>query len=103
MATARVAHLLDEIAQLSSEEQAELMRVLPPVLGSGRISGDQTDAQGHLSLEAVQRAVETRERIRRRLDAEAQSSGSISADLDEVRDSRLDELLGDDSTQDQAQ
>ena len=101
MATARVAHMLDEIARLSSEEQAELIRDLPQVLGHRQISGDQPDAQGHLSLEAVQQAVETRERIRHRLDAAVQSPGSISADLDDVRDSRLDELLGGGTSQEQ--
>lgn len=91
MASARVEHMLDEIARLSREEQAELMRDLPRVLRHGHTEG----SRGRLSSEAVQRAIDTRERIRQRLDAAKQSPGSIRADLDEVRDGRLDELLGD--------
>lgn len=94
MASARVERMLDEIAQLSGEEQAELLNGLPRVLRSGGTAG-------HLSIEAVRQALATRERIRRRLDAAAQSPGSINADLDEVRDSRLAELLDSSTTRDQ--
>jgi hypothetical protein len=95
--------MLDEIAHLSREEQAELLRDLPRVLGHISGPGTQTSGQARLSMEAVLRAVETRERIRGRLDAGKLSSGSINADLDELRDRRLEELLGDDSTQDHVQ
>lgn len=94
MASARVEHVLDEIARLSGEEQAELLNGLPRVLRSGGTGGN-------LSTEAVRQAIATRERIRRRLDAAAQSAGSINADLDEVRDGRLDELLGGAAMRDQ--
>lgn len=92
MASARVERMLEEIARLSPEEQAELLRDLPGALRNGqqRRGGDD---RGRLSLEAVRSAIDTRERIRLRLAAARQSPGSISADLDEVRDGRLEQLL----------
>lgn len=96
MASSRVEHMLDEIARLSGEEQAELLQDLPRVLRSG-------GTPGRLSIEAVRQAVATRERIRRRLDEAAVSPGSINADLDEIRDDRLEELLDGTSMQDQVQ
>jgi hypothetical protein len=97
MTSARVEHMLDEIARLSGEEQAELVRDLPRVL--------RHRGEGHrsLTLEAVQRAIGTRERIRQRLAAAAQPTGSIDADLDEVRDGRLEELLDGGGTREQPQ
>lgn len=86
MASARVEHMLDAIARLSGEEQVELLHGLPRILHSGRPAG-------RISIEAVRQAVATRERIRQRLNAAAQLPGSINADLDEVRDGRLEELL----------
>lgn len=94
MASARVEHMLDEIARLSREEQAELLRDLPHVLhdeeagGKGRI-------QGGFQLAAVQQALELRERIRQRLASAAQSSGYINDDLDTIREERLGELMDD--------
>lgn len=88
--------MLDEIAQLSGEEQVELLRGLTRVLRSD-------GPAGHVSIEAVRQAVATREHIRRRLDEAALLPGSINADLDEVRDGRLDELLDGTSLRDQAQ
>lgn len=89
MASTRIEHLLDEIAQLSPEEQAELMHDLPHVLQRGSKVGHR----GGPSAEAVQQAIQTREQIRQRLAAAQQSSGSINEDLEEVRNDRLDELL----------
>jgi hypothetical protein len=97
MASARVEQLLDETARLSREEQAELLRDLPRVL---------QPALGHvarLSTEAVRQALETRERVRRRLAVARRSPGSINADLDEVRDGRLEALLASGEARDQAQ
>jgi thioesterase domain-containing protein len=96
MASARVEQMLEEIAHLSREEQAELLQRLPRVLRAG-------GPPRQLSMEAVQQAITARERIRARLHVAAQSPGSISADLDEVRNGRLDDLLRDGVTQDGAQ
>ena len=96
MASARVEHMLNEIARLSGEEQVELLHGLPRVLSSG-------GTPGRISIEAVRQAIATRDRIRQRLDRAQQSPGSINADLGEVRDDRLQDLLDGAGTRDQAQ
>lgn len=94
MASARVEHMLDEIAQLSREEQAELLRDLPHVLHDE--DAERKDRiLGGLQLAAVQQAIELRERIRQRLASAAQSSGYINDDLDTIREERLGELMDD--------
>lgn len=90
---ARVEHMLDEIARLSREEQAELIRDLPRVLHSEHNGRTSVGTRGGPPLEAVQHAVELRERIRRRLATASQSPSSINSDLDDVRNDRLDDLL----------
>lgn len=80
MASARVEHLLKEIGRLSSEEQADLARNLPRVFQQGGA------VSGSLVPDAVRRAVETRERIRRRLTAAGQRLESITDDLDAIRE-----------------
>jgi hypothetical protein len=87
MASARVEQMLGEIARLSHAEQAELLRGLQVLHSAAGAS--------QLSMDAVQQALGTRERIRRRLAAAGQSAGSIGADLDDVRAGRLAELVGD--------
>ena len=57
MASARVEHLLHQITQLSSGEQAELMRGLLRVLQHGSNGGHRSG----LSIEAVQQAIQTRQ------------------------------------------
>jgi hypothetical protein len=85
MANMMVKHLLDEIARLSPEEQGELLEELPQVLHRQ----PQADS---LQLAAVQEAIATRERIRRRLLAQHQPLGSVDADLEAVRQERLADL-----------
>ena len=86
MTSKRVKQMLEEIARLSDEEQAELLHGLPQ-----RLHGAAVPAR--LAMDALRQAVDVRERIRRRLESAGQSSGSIDADLDEVREGRLAELL----------
>ena len=83
MASPRVEHMLGEIARRSDEEQDELLHDLPRVLR--RPAGSPGP-----SAAAVRQAIETRERIRRRLAADGQLAGSIAADLDDLREGRLD-------------
>lgn len=90
MASPRVEHMLDEIARLSREEQAELMRDLPRVLRDG-------ENDRNARIVAVQQALELRERIRRRLATVAQTPGSVNDDLDTIRDERLGELANGDA------
>lgn len=82
---ARVAHILDEIRQLSPEEQRELTAALPGVV---RRQGERHG----LTVEAVRQAIETRERIREEMLAEGQEPGSTLEDLDTVREERLRDL-----------
>lgn len=96
MASVRVEHVLGQIAELSDEEQGELLTGLPRVL---HVAANAAP----LSVEAVRQAVETRERIRRRLDQAGESAGFISADLEEVREGRLADLSGEGISQDQPQ
>lgn len=96
MASARVERMLGEIARLSDDEQGELLDGLPSVLH--RAAGSSW-----LSIDAVRQAVSTRERIRRRLADTGQAAGSISADLEEVREGRLAELSDDGAARDLAQ
>jgi len=84
MASARVERVLDEIAALTPEEQRELAQALP------RVVRVELDAARRMS--ALEQAIATRERIRARLMADGQPTGSIDADLDEVRDGRLADL-----------
>jgi predicted nuclease of restriction endonuclease-like RecB superfamily len=85
MASGRIERMLGEIARLSEDEQDELVRGLPKVLHRAGSSGGLTTA-------AVEKAVDARERIRRRLVEAGQTPGSISADLDSVREERLADL-----------
>jgi hypothetical protein len=85
MSSVRVEAILDAISQLSTEEQLELAHDLPQVLRTGSQSG-------YLSAEAVRQVVQIRERIRQRLVAAGQPLGSVDADLDAIRDGRLDDL-----------
>jgi hypothetical protein len=52
MASARVERMLEEIARLSREEQAELLRDLPRVLRDGQQRRDEND-RSRLPIEAV--------------------------------------------------
>lgn len=87
MASARVEHMLDEIARLSREEQAELVERLPRVL-------DRGVRTSQLTVAAVQTAIQLRESIRARAKASRQETGNLAEELDEVRDSRLSDLAG---------
>lgn len=90
MASARVEHMLDEIARLSREEQAELVEHLPRVLDRGvQVS--------QLTAAAVQTAIQLRESFRARAKASGRKVGSLEDELDEVRDSRLSDLAGTDT------
>lgn len=94
MASARVEHMLDEIARLTREEPVELLRDLPHVLHDEN-SGRKDRILVAPQLAAVQQALEVRERIRQRLASIAQSSGYINDDLDTIREERLGELMDD--------
>jgi hypothetical protein len=85
MASVRVEQVLGQIAELSDEEQGELLTRLPRVLHAAANSAG-------LSTDAVRLAIVTRERIQRRLADIGASAGSINADLDEVREGRLDDI-----------
>jgi len=85
MSSVRVEAILDAISQLSTEERLELARDLPQVLRAGSQSG-------YLSAEAIRQVGQIRERIRQRLVAAGQPLGSVDADLDAIRDGRLDDL-----------
>lgn len=80
MTSARVEHVLEEIAGLTPAEKQELVRALPRVVGVGDVSDRRA---------ALRQAIATRERIMARLEAEGRRPGSIVDDLDEVRDGRL--------------
>ena len=82
----RVEHILDEIAQLSPEEQQELKRLLPRVLA-------ERPPSAGLNLASVEQVIATRERIRARLLAEGKPLFSISDDLEAMREERLEELM----------
>jgi hypothetical protein len=93
MASARVERMLGEIARLSDAERSEVLNSLLEMLRGA--AGSR-----RLSMDAVEQAVSTRERIRRRLADTGQSAGSISADLEDVREGRLAELSDDWAAQD---
>ncbi len=82
----RVDHILDEIAQLSPEEQQELQQLLPRVLA-------ESPPSAGLSMAALEQATATRERIRAQLLAEGKPLFSISDDLEAMREERLEELM----------
>ena len=83
----RVEEVLEQIAGFSPEEQQELLRALPGVM--------RENAQpGRLTLEAVERVIANRERIRARLLAEGRPLGSIDDDLEALREEGVDELMG---------
>ncbi len=83
----RVEEVLEQIAGFSPEEQQELLQALPGVMR-------ENPQRGRLTLEAVERAIANRERIRARLLAEGRPLGSINDDLEALREERLDELMG---------
>lgn len=84
MASARVDRVLEEIEQLSPEEQRELIQALPRVM--------QADIATHERLAALRQAIAVRERIRARMAADGVELGSVAEDLEEVRSGRMDDL-----------
>ena len=84
--SARVDHILEEIAQLSPEEQHELQQLLPRVFAGAPPSAS-------LRLAALEQAIATRERIRAQLLAEGKPLFSINDEIEAMREERLAELL----------
>lgn len=84
MASVRVDRVLEEIEQLSPEEQHELIRALPRVM--------RADIATLERLAALQQAIAVRERIRARIVADGVELGSVAEDLEEVRSTRMDDL-----------
>jgi hypothetical protein len=82
IASANVERVLREIAQLSDDEQGEILNGLPTVL-------HRATEFSQLALGAVRQAVATRERIRRRLAEASVSADSITTNVDGVREGWL--------------
>lgn len=78
----RVDRILSEIARLPAEEQWELAKALPGIVRGATRHG--------LTVAALARADDVKERIRARLQAQGQPPFSVNDDLDAVRDERLD-------------
>jgi hypothetical protein len=81
MATTRVEDVLDAIACLSAEEKTALVRALPIALRNGA-------HEGHLSTELLEEIHDAWEQMRLELRARGRRLGSVSDELEMLRDER---------------